>query len=1244
MRFGPDRPGLAARSAGPRAPAPARGPRGASSLLRRAKAGQTRSPENPLSKTARSVSAATGVGVLTAQAFRRAVMRPADGVFLFHARALERLAGIERGECRLLGSAEIQYVLIPRGRFLRALESENPEALAVIEGLPLPDPVLLLPMPTDAVLRPSAERSAERPLLRDYWARRCEGEVARAWQVSRDDNQDRDRFGAAALAALIGDTALTEARDVLLRDGVPGAGAGLETLCAAFAARVVRLRYFGPGVRGCYFPAVTDWGTVDRWLEAGGLDLPAPLAGRRPPLLVERSRPRLACSPPAFLAPLPPGSPCGLADPDLTARRAETEVRLPHPVPRPGPVPGGAPEPEGTPGGPAATAWQARCLDAVREGSAVRRRRGLAARAGAAFFGLALPVLRGVLVLAPALARMRRGQSADHRPRIAGQELRIALLRFSIAVAQRAEWAGRYADALVHLAEARAVCLAGAGTESAGELVLHLIDERARAAGESLGDLLAASSKLGRTDATILKELITRLTAVRASRARKGPRRTVRLLLGQLQAILLEGRATYYRPSLRDWLRRGRSRRFLPFRGPLKALRALDGARDLLDELPWPATDLDRFAVALDALSARIGERLEGQLGPRIREALEQSGLAEDADDSAGPLGVRRLQDALTDLIRRRRYLRFADVRDLLARDVWSLPDSRLPELWQGDRLSRFDRAAALALPGVYHRGEPYVKGLQRLGAPLFGTAFGRGLLAVALLPAIAAWALLKSSEMLWVLLAPGPGQPELVTPAAILGLGLILSLGANTAPGRRLAMGLWQGVKALARLPVGAMLRRLVARLSRWGPVAWLGSRRLVRGLWERLLAPVGLGLVGIFPIALPLSFALSTPAVTPFWVAALALAFALGTLLRDTPNGRRRMDDLAGTWHQLLVALRRERLEDLIAPIMDFFNARMRELGDALNRVRTRLSLRLEDPPDAVLLKTLLGPLWGALEAVVRFYAVVLIEPQTNPVKHFPVVTLGHKLMLPFLPALSSGLLAVLSPVLPAVLAVPLVALTIFLLPGLFGFLFWELKENRRLYAANRPDGAPPAILGTHGETLHGLLRRGFHSGALPKSFDRLRGVLADQVRDERPDPLVLRQVLGRLNRLRADLVRFAEQELALPLEARCGTGPGGLAVSRVRAEMATRGVVFVLALTPADSPDSPLDLRVSVWLAETGLAAQVQGLDAAARLGDERRRSLAETIVGFLGRCGLSPSPAELLVAEGATRANPAAEAAA
>ncbi len=65
----------------------------------------------------------------------------------------------------------------------------------------------------------------------------------------------------------------------------------------------------------------------------------------------------------------------------------------------------------------------------------------------------------------------------------------------------------------------------------------------------------------------------------------------------------------------------------------------------------------------------------------------------------------------------------------------------------------------------------------------------------------------------------------------------------------------------------------------------------------------------------------------------------------------------------------------------------------------------------------------------------------------------------------------------------------MTVFLVPGAFGFLMWELKENWRLYAANRQTNLEPIVVGEHGENVVQLLRPGFRSGTIPKLYAKLR-----------------------------------------------------------------------------------------------------------------------------------------------------------
>ena len=45
----------------------------------------------------------------------------------------------------------------------------------------------------------------------------------------------------------------------------------------------------------------------------------------------------------------------------------------------------------------------------------------------------------------------------------------------------------------------------------------------------------------------------------------------------------------------------------------------------------------------------------------------------------------------------------------------------------------------------------------------------------------------------------------------------------------------------------------------------------------------------------------------------------------------------------------------------------------------------------------KAVLGLIWGVIAYAARIYVNLLVEPQINPIKHFPVVTVAAKIMLP-------------------------------------------------------------------------------------------------------------------------------------------------------------------------------------------------------------------------------------------------------
>ncbi len=137
----------------------------------------------------------------------------------------------------------------------------------------------------------------------------------------------------------------------------------------------------------------------------------------------------------------------------------------------------------------------------------------------------------------------------------------------------------------------------------------------------------------------------------------------------------------------------------------------------------------------------------------------------------------------------------------------------------------------------------------------------------------------------------------------------------------------------------------------------------------------------------------------------------------------------------------------------------------------------------------KPVLGLLWFGCTYVFRVIFNLFVEPTFNPIKHFPVVTVTAKLIVPIYKELFTLFATPLEPVLGKALGGTVAGGAIFLLPGLAGFLVWEFKENWRLYRANQSPTLRPEVVGHHGETVLRLMRPGLHSGTLPKLYARLR-----------------------------------------------------------------------------------------------------------------------------------------------------------
>lgn len=573
--------------------------------------------------------------------------------------------------------------------------------------------------------------------------------------------------------------------------------------------------------------------------------------------------------------------------------------------------------------------------------------------------------------------------------------------------------------------------------------------------------------------------------------------------------------------------------------------RKLSSARRHLDHSHLTDTNERRLAELLDRDRARAETRIRSTHGPLVEMSLTEAGFvpANTVERIAKAATVAELLDKICN----RGFLRFGDLRDAIAKHGPKMADlTGLREWSSGDALLRADRLLANRLDGVYHRGESYLRIFQRLSSIGFGNRAGRGATLYLILPFLGAFLTLEFAQhvvhgaisvygLVSNVLAPQPKPPanealpapapetspvvdaddpfdpwdepvqfntdhaasvftqvvtssagrdhpgpHFVTWPAVLVLGAIL-LGLLHWPAFR--QFAWEAVKG-----VGRFLRAICYTL----PLAVWNSpffRRLrnhpaIKFLYRRFSTATALTLVMVGTMF----FLGATPGRMLRWT---VYSFVVLMLFTNTPMGRRFEDDAAGALADLWKLIR----VNLLPGIVSWFVWVFRELVGAFERMLYTVDewfrFREGQTKPNVALKALLSLFWFPLAYIVRFAFNLLIEPQVNPIKHFPVVTVSHKVLFAAIPAIRD-LLGVSEATVVAV---------IWCIPGIFGFLAWEFMENWRLYRATRSRTLRPLAIGHHGETVRSLLRPGFHSGTVPKLYRKMRTAIRKAERKGTP-----------------------------------------------------------------------------------------------------------------------------------------------
>lgn len=615
-------------------------------------------------------------------------------------------------------------------------------------------------------------------------------------------------------------------------------------------------------------------------------------------------------------------------------------------------------------------------------------------------------------------------------------------------------------------------------------------------------------------------------------------------LLYDLQKACVDHEREIHASDLVEWvlsLGRRPMKRPLPGQSDILMSTHLRSAQRRLPVVRLSAQHRRQLAELLRRGIRRVEERIRSRFRPEVHRVLDDVGLV--PANLPERVARQKLVEELLDRIVERGYVTMGDFRDALSRNNLKLADfTGIADLLRGDPVLQADQRLATALDGVYRRGEFYLRWMQQLASLAFGTWVGRGLVRYAALPFVGAFvalAFLQHALDDWV----GMEGVRIKTWELVAGLGLFLLCLLNVRVFRQL---MWQGLKAVfhgVRLLVYDLPRWLLG--LRW--VQWLLRSRFARvmtryGLKPALLTALAWSVLPRKDVSLGLSLGLAGG------------IFLVVNLLLNSHLGRTAEEILA---EAVVEAVRRfgwRPLMTLLALVMEVSKAALEAVERFLYAVDELLRFRSGESRLTLGFKAAGGAAWFLVTYVFRFAINVVIEPQINPIKHFPVVTVAHKVFLPFVAVLQAWLASAMNEFLAWLVAF-LISVS---LPGICGFLVWELKESWRLYAANRRRCLAPVLIGSHGETMSRLLRRGLHSGTLPKRFARLRR--AERAARQTGNWKRVRQHLHALHHLEEAVRRWVQREFVALLSASGLWRGGPLAVDGVR--LATRSIQVEVA----------------------------------------------------------------------------------
>ena len=672
-------------------------------------------------------------------------------------------------------------------------------------------------------------------------------------------------------------------------------------------------------------------------------------------------------------------------------------------------------------------------------------------------------------------------------------------------------------------------------------------------------------------------------------------------LLTELQSACEDYEQEIYRIDILGWamsLGKKSMKRPLRFQRLIKIHQRLKEASLNAITTRLAFGDRKKLETLLQLVWKQNEKKLRNEIRPIIENNLQLVGLK--GEGAFGEIARRRLVEEFLDLIIEQGYLNYSELRDMISRNHLKLEDVRdASSFFKGDALLTLDENLSVQLDGIYRRSDFYLRWLEKSTALNFGTATGRTLTKFLTLPFGGSFLLIESADLINDKIS-GERIPDLTRTLAFIALGIFFFGIINNLSLRTFVLEVllyfWKTAKFI--------FYKIPSALLTWNPFLLIWKSLPVQVIYSLILKPL------VFTEAI----ALWLPKSYPYHVGEIVLFIGFTLLLNSRPG--RLLSEFAISGVMTLGKLVQDGLISILFTIMvQSFKKTIEGLEFVLQWVNDWLRLRGRAKPWQVALRGILGLLWSPIAFFLRFYTVVLIEPGINPIK-FPISSVAAKFTYPIIIPLTPEIVHFFSPFIGDVVSNLFFGTTIWLMPNLFGFLFWETKENWGLYRANRPQSLRPMAVGTHGETIPQLLKLGFHSGTIPKLFMKLRKAELEAV--SRSDWRKARTLRLDLQTIKERLARFIERDLLIPMQQNNKSFIKPLRVSEI-----SLGLNRIEADMTGMDDNGYASFKISLELVDGILMGSVSKPGGTLALNEQQNRCLSLGIAGLYKFAGIEIS---------------------